>query len=85
MSNSSTYWTFRVTARIPRCPVRSSRPQPLVPPNYYRKTGDPRIACKSRQVQNLSAFVVGRGLAPAAFCTQFADSPVNMVDFRDYF
>ena len=44
MSNSSTYWTFRVTARVPRCPVRSSSPQPLVPPNYYRKTGDPRIA-----------------------------------------
>ena len=35
MSNCSAYWNFLFTARIPRCPVRLSRPQPLVPPALH--------------------------------------------------
>ena len=35
MSNSSAYWNFLFTARIPRCPVRLSRPQLPVPPALH--------------------------------------------------
>ena len=35
MSTCSTYWNFCVTARIPRCPVRLSRPQLPVPPALH--------------------------------------------------
>ena len=35
MSNCSAYWNFLFTARIPRCPVRLSRPQLPVPPALH--------------------------------------------------
>ena len=37
MSNCSAYWNFHFTARIPRCPIRLSRPQLPVPPALHRQ------------------------------------------------